>query len=68
LTLAHDDGRVGAGRALAIAFGTSSTAAALPAAMEAARGLGCAPAVVDFVLPLGTTGAALCHVACAKLL
>lgn len=43
------------GRALAVAFGTSSTAAALPAAMEAARGLGCAPAVVDFVLPLGAT-------------
>ena len=42
-------------RALAVAFGTSSTAAALPVAMDCARALGCAPAVVDFVLPLGTT-------------
>ena len=42
-------------RALAVAFGTSSTAAALPAAMDCARALGVAPAVVDFVLPLGAT-------------
>jgi len=35
--------------------------------MEAARGLGCTPAVVDFVLPLGTTGAAPCHAVCTKL-
>ena len=42
-------------RALAVAFGTSSTAAALPAAMACARALGVAPAIVDFVLPLGST-------------
>lgn len=36
-----------------MAFGTSSSAAALPLAMQAAKGGGCDAAVVDFFLPLG---------------
>ena len=43
------------GPALTIAFATSSSAASLPAAMEAAGRAGCDPAVVDCVLPLLTT-------------
>ncbi len=41
------------GQALALAFGTSSSAAALPAAMQGATDAGCDPAVVSFFLPLG---------------
>ena len=39
---------------LLMAFGTSSSAAALPLAMQAAKAGGCDEAVVDFFLPLGT--------------
>lgn len=51
---------------LLIAFGTSSSAAALPLAMAAAKErAGCEGATVDFFLPLGTTvnmnGTALCE-------
>ena len=41
------------GQALALAFGTSSSAASLPLAMTAARSAGCSDAVVNFFLPLG---------------
>lgn len=40
-------------QALLLAFGTSSSAAALPAAMQAAKDLGCDEATVSFFLPLG---------------
>ena len=39
-------------QALLMAFGTSSSAAALPLAMEAARAQGCEEATVNFFLPL----------------
>ncbi|KAK9811983.1 hypothetical protein WJX73_005653 [Symbiochloris irregularis] len=45
----------GFSRALTLAFGTSSSSAALPAAMQCARDMGCEDSVVQFVLPLGTT-------------
>ncbi len=41
-------------RALVTAFGTGSSAATLPVAMECAEEAGVAPATVKFVLPLGT--------------
>lgn len=41
-------------RALVTAFGTGSSAATLPLAMECAQAAGVAPATVKFVLPLGT--------------
>ena len=41
------------GQALALAFGTSSSAASLPLAMTGAQEAGCDPAVVSFFLPLG---------------
>lgn len=41
-------------RALITAFGTGSSAATLPVAMECAEQAGVAPATVKFVLPLGT--------------
>lgn len=41
-------------RALVTAFGTGSSAATLPVAMECAEQAGIAPATVKFVLPLGT--------------
>lgn len=41
-------------RALVTAFGTGSSAATLPLAMECAQSAGVAPATVKFVLPLGT--------------
>ncbi|KAI7840620.1 hypothetical protein COHA_005642 [Chlorella ohadii] len=40
---------------LLLAFGTGSSVAALPAAMQAAKEGGCDEATVDFFLPLGTT-------------
>ncbi|KAL4854233.1 Excitatory amino acid transporter [Chlorella vulgaris] len=39
---------------LLMAFGTSTSAAALPLAMQCAKEAGCAEATVDFFLPLGT--------------
>ena len=41
------------GQALALAFGTSSSAASLPLAMNGAREAGCDPSIVQFFLPLG---------------
>jgi solute carrier family 1 (glial high affinity glutamate transporter), member 2 len=41
------------GQALALAFGTSSSAAALPLAMAGAKEAGCDPAIIQFFLPLG---------------
>ena len=41
------------GQALALAFGTSSSAAALPLAMAGAKEAGCDPAIISFFLPLG---------------
>ncbi|PSC69711.1 dicarboxylate amino acid cation sodium transporter [Micractinium conductrix] len=40
---------------LLMAFGSSSSAAALPQAMQSARDLGCDDSTVAFFLPLGTT-------------
>lgn len=40
-------------QALVMAFGTSTNAAALPLAMQAAKEAGCDEATVDFFLPLG---------------
>jgi Na+/H+-dicarboxylate symporter len=40
-------------QALALAFGTSSSAAALPLAMAGAREAGCDPSIISFFLPLG---------------
>ncbi|CAL5228220.1 g11310 [Coccomyxa viridis] len=45
----------GFSKALVLAFGTSSSSAALPVAMECAKEMGCKGSVVDFVMPLGTT-------------
>eukprot|EP00887_Chlorella_sp_A99_P001057 scaffold14.g1057.t1 len=45
----------GFGQALLVALGTSSSAAALPLAMEAAREQGCEESTVNFFLPLGIT-------------
>ncbi|CAK0785752.1 hypothetical protein CVIRNUC_008963 [Coccomyxa viridis] len=45
----------GFSRALVLAFGTSSSSAALPVAMECAKEMGCKGSIVDFVMPLGTT-------------
>ncbi|KAL4419638.1 hypothetical protein ABPG77_008579 [Micractinium sp. CCAP 211/92] len=42
-------------QSLLMAFGTSSSAAALPLAMQAAKDLGCEEPTVHFFLPLGTT-------------
>lgn len=42
-------------QSLLMAFGTSSSAAALPLAMQSARELGCEESTVNFFLPLGTT-------------
>ncbi|KAL4531799.1 hypothetical protein Ndes2437A_g09104 [Nannochloris sp. 'desiccata'] len=41
------------GQALALAFGTSSSAAALPLAMAGAKEAGCDPSIISFFLPLG---------------
>ncbi|KAK9849386.1 hypothetical protein WJX84_010959 [Apatococcus fuscideae] len=41
--------------ALLLGFGTGSSAASLPVAMECATRLGCSDSIVRFVLPLGTT-------------
>lgn len=46
---------VGFGPALALAFGTSSSSAALGVTMQCARDLDCEDATVKFFLPLGTT-------------
>ncbi|KAL4443245.1 hypothetical protein ABPG75_010982 [Micractinium tetrahymenae] len=42
-------------QSLLMAFGTSSSAAALPLAMQAAKDMGCDEPTVNFFLPLGTT-------------
>jgi Na+/H+-dicarboxylate symporter len=41
------------GQALALAFGTSSSAAALPLAIAGAKEAGCDPSIISFFLPLG---------------
>ncbi len=43
------------GPALALAFGTSSSSAALGVTMQCAKDVGCEDATVKFFLPLGTT-------------
>ncbi|KAK9806122.1 hypothetical protein WJX72_002273 [[Myrmecia] bisecta] len=45
----------GFSQAIVMAFGTGSSSAALPVAMDCALKMGCDDAVVKFVLPLGTT-------------
>ncbi|CAL8471163.1 g10705 [Coccomyxa elongata] len=45
----------GFSRALVLAFGTSSSSAALPVAMDCAKEMGCDESIVRFVMPLGTT-------------